>query len=282
MRDDEVLIRDNIGLPPKTNIFQAELKAIQLACETLYSHPIYGGRKPIELIIFSDSLSSLQALASTEIKNKVVKETHDMLNDLGSMTQLELCWIKAHNNYKGNEIADEEAKIGTTKPINTNVPLPKSEINKLIRESTHEIWKSRWKTQIMSTTTRRLMPELNLNLATQIMKLSRYDMSIAIQYLTGHNFLLHHEKKMVSGEARRKFLNSKCRLCNREEELTEHMLFSCDALAVKRADTLGKYFLDPNKDQQKLDDVISFIKSADLSNHPIPEGHLTNLNAPTI
>ena len=107
-------------------------------------------------------------------------------------------------------------------------------------------------------------------------------MSIAIQYLTGHNFLLHHEKKMVSGEARRKFFNSKCRLCNREEESTEHMLFSCDALAIKRADTLGKYFLDPHKDPLKLDDVISFIKSADLTNHPIPEGHLTNLNPPSI
>ena len=33
----------------------------------------------MELIIFSDSLSSLQALVSTEIKNSVVKETHDLL-----------------------------------------------------------------------------------------------------------------------------------------------------------------------------------------------------------
>ena len=61
----------------------------------------------MELIIFSDSLSSLQALASTEIKNKVVRDTHDMLNDLGY--NVELCWIKAHNDYKGNEIANQEA-----------------------------------------------------------------------------------------------------------------------------------------------------------------------------
>ena len=40
MRDEEVLIRDNIGLTPKANIFQAALKAIELACETLYTHPI--------------------------------------------------------------------------------------------------------------------------------------------------------------------------------------------------------------------------------------------------
>ena len=107
-------------------------------------------------------------------------------------------------------------------------------------------------------------------------------MSIAIQYLSGHNFLLHHEKKMTNGEARKNFLNSKCRLCNREEETTEHMIFKCDALAVKRADTLGAYFIDHTKDRLNLQDIISFIKSADLTNYPIPDGHLTNLNPPPL
>ena len=42
MRDNEVLVRDNVGLPEKTNIFYAELRAIQLACEVLSDHPIFG------------------------------------------------------------------------------------------------------------------------------------------------------------------------------------------------------------------------------------------------
>ena len=118
------------------------------------------------------------------------------------------------------------------------------------------------------------MPELETELPKQIMKLCRYDMSIAIQYLSGHNFLLHHEKTITRGED--------CRLCNSEEETTQHMIFHCDALAVKRADTLGKYFLDPKKDKLDIRNVIEFIKSADLTSHPIPEGHLTNLNPPSI
>ena len=150
MRDDEVLIRDNIGLSPKANIFQAELKAIQLTCDVLDSHPIYGVPS-LELIIFSDSLSSLQALASSEIKNKVVKETHDKLNELGARTKLELCWIKAHNNYKGNEIADQEAKLGTLKPVNTPVPLPKRELYNIIEASTCEKWQNRWKKTIQKS-----------------------------------------------------------------------------------------------------------------------------------
>ena len=71
-----------------------------------------------------------------------------------------------------------------------------------------------------------LVPEISPILASEIMKLCRNDMSMAVQYLTGHNFLLHHEKKMVTGEERKKFLNSKCRLCNRDEESTEHMIFN--------------------------------------------------------
>ena len=72
-----------------------------------------------------------------------------------------------------------------------------------------------------------------------------------MQYLSGHNFLLHHERKMTRGDDRKHFLNSKCQLCNGEEELTEHMIFDCDALAVKRVDTLGNYFFDPKKDKLK-------------------------------
>ena len=48
MRDDEVLVEENIGLPAKSNIFQAELRAIQLACDVLSNHPIYGGTSLIE------------------------------------------------------------------------------------------------------------------------------------------------------------------------------------------------------------------------------------------
>ena len=114
-------------------------------------------------------------------------------------------------------------------------------------------------------------------------------MSIASQYITGHNFLLHHQKKMINGEARKKFTNSKCRLFNREEKTTEHMLFKCDALAVTnralavtRANTLGVYFLNFVKDRLNLEEVITFLKTADLAYQQISEGHLTNLNPPTI
>ena len=85
MRDNEVLVRESIGLSTKTITFPAELRATQLAWEVLSAHHIFGNfSKPIELIIFSNSLSSLQALALTEIKKtSAIKKTHDLLNNLG-------------------------------------------------------------------------------------------------------------------------------------------------------------------------------------------------------
>ena len=256
--------------------------AIQLACITLDRHPIFGNHSPMELIIFSDSLSSIQALSKTEINNKIVLDTLEALNALGKRTRLMLKWIKAHNNYKGNEIADTQAKLGATKPAQVRVPIPKSEINNVIKSNTMKIWSNRYANQFKSSTMEILVPSLEPYLSAQLMKLSRLDLSIAVQYLTGHNFLLHHEKKMKTGNDRANFLNAKCRLCNREEETTQHMIFGCDALAKSRADTLGKYFIDPRIDKLDIHDVIKFIKAVDLPSKSIPEGHLTDLNPPTL
>ena len=102
-------------------------------------------------------------------------------------------WCKnrhtAHNNYKGNEIADQEAKMGTTKPITSQLPIPKSEISNIIRANTAQLWKERWAKQLKSKTMEYLLPDIETKLPNQIMKLCGYDMSIAIQYLSGHNFL---------------------------------------------------------------------------------------------
>ena len=98
-----------------------------------------------------------------------------------------------------------------------------------------------------------------------------------ISFLSGHNFLLHHEKKMVRPELQHLFTNSKCRLCNLEEETAEHIILKCEALIWKRAECLGKYFMDAKIDKLQPLNVLSLIKKADIINRDIPEGHLTRI-----
>ena len=85
-------------------------------------------------------------------------ETHEALNDLGERTQLMLKWIKAHNNYKGNDIADEEAKLGTNKPVLTNLPLPKREVYNIIEEHTRNLWQEKWKKNYKKQNYRKISP----------------------------------------------------------------------------------------------------------------------------
>ena len=79
--------------------------------------------------------------------------------------------------------------MGTTKPITSQLPIPKSEISNIIRANTAQLWKERWAKQLKSKTMEYLLPDIETKLPNQIMKLCGYDMSIAIQYLSGHNFL---------------------------------------------------------------------------------------------
>ena len=68
--------------------------------------------------------------------------------------------------------------------------------------------------QFKSKTMEIIVPELDRNLFNQLMKLTRNDQHIAV--LTGHNFLLHHEKNMQTGDAHKNFLNFRCRISNRD------------------------------------------------------------------
>ena len=69
------------------------------------------------------------------------------------------------------------------------------------------------------------MPTRGLNLVQQIMKLSRYDMSISIQSIPGHKFasMMRRKWQQVNQE---RYSSNPCADCVTErEESTDHMLF---------------------------------------------------------
>ena len=91
-----------------TTVFQAEIIAINEACkkfiDTKQSNMLY-------IKIFSDSQAAILALNSNTVTSSLVKQTIITLNQLADSTQrVELCWIKAHVGYDGNEKADQLAR----------------------------------------------------------------------------------------------------------------------------------------------------------------------------
>jgi len=109
---------ESVRLPNNTSIFRAELHAIMLAVRLIRK------RKEKNFIIFSDSMSSLQALNGFKLELDLIR---NILKDYLHLTAIGktvmLCWIPSHVNIPGNEKADCAAKSALSLPI-TNMRFP--------------------------------------------------------------------------------------------------------------------------------------------------------------
>ena len=121
-------------------VYQTELTAIHEACKYLstYTHT--------NIIIWSDSLSSIQAISSLSTRSRTARDCYDSLNALGSTNTLEIRWIAAHIGLWGNEKADELAKLGTTSESTLNCPIPQSHIKRLIDDKVNRLNQESWLT----------------------------------------------------------------------------------------------------------------------------------------
>jgi len=79
-------------------------------------------------VVFSDSLSSLQAIQSCKVENplilKILKDHSQLVNSGKSTT---FCWISSYVGIRGNEDADIAAKAGLDVAI-TNMRFPVSDL----------------------------------------------------------------------------------------------------------------------------------------------------------
>jgi ribonuclease HI len=88
-------------------VFQAELDAIEMACEFAIQ------QAPLPVTILSDSQAAIMATANPLITSRTVLRTVNALNALvthGSSVLLQ--WVRGHNGVEGNEVADPLANNG--------------------------------------------------------------------------------------------------------------------------------------------------------------------------
>ena len=177
-------------------------------------------------------------------------------------------WIKAHVNHEGNEIADEEVKIGTTRINIQTVPQSKAEINNLIDTHIREVWnkeyseaKARRKdgtTKESYLQTKIFFPVTDKYKSKEIMNLNRYELGLIVRYITGFAHLRKQNYRI--GEA----IDFTCRYCGHEEESPSHLITSCPALWKQRLDHLGNFILDKDNPTWTVKGLTSFIKSINL------------------
>ena len=217
-------------LPDYCTVYQTELTAIIEACKYLSTYT------NTHIIIWSDSLSSIQAISSLSTRSRTTRDCYDSLNALGSTNTLEIRWIAAHIGLWGNEKADELAKHGTTSESTLKCPIPQSYIKRLIDDKVTRMNQETWLTDgprhtklTLGHKHANIIKNLNTTLSN-----NRQNYRTAVHLITGHCGLNKHLHTI------RKSSTSACPMCGDEEETVSHFLGQCPAIAQIR----GQYFQD--------------------------------------
>ncbi|KAJ8726286.1 hypothetical protein PYW07_000984 [Mythimna separata] len=137
--------------PPEASVFTGECIGILEAIHYIKSHQI------TRSVIFSDSLSSIQALKQNQIHSKIhsqiIVDIKNLLFDcFQNGLDIEIAWIPGHSGIVGNECADSLAKYATSNPADRkhyvvhNYDLRNGAKPKLFNSWT-ETWKTTSKTK---------------------------------------------------------------------------------------------------------------------------------------
>jgi len=88
-----------------------------MAIQEAMTHLDTSAHHDIDIFIFSDSQAPLRALDSYTTNSKTISECRKSLTEMTTHLRINLIWVPGHRNIKGNCIADELARQGTTADI---------------------------------------------------------------------------------------------------------------------------------------------------------------------
>ena len=208
--------------------YDAEIQGLIYAVEAVHQHFVSDQGEPNDVVMFTDSLSTLQALENLENENDFGIE-HLALSIDGLLAsyavQLTLQWIPGHCDLQGNERADRLAKEGARK-MQPEKPTSYKTVRRILKSNTRNEWLKRWRD---GETGRVVFQELKEpNPKDNINSLSRKEQSAIFQLRTGHSKLNYHLNRFDPIHP------PHCRNCTHPYETTEHVLFECLGLKKDR------------------------------------------------
>ena len=187
--------------------YQAELLAICTAAE----HLLESRKKMGNIAIFTDSLSTLQALNSAD-PEQMIQGLHSSFAKLTAQSSVSLQWVPVHVGLIGNKKADRLAKIGSQAPQTQN-PVTYREAKTLL----HSRYNGDWKKYNGGY-------QANLD---PIWRLGRAQQTTIFRLRTGHCGLSAHLKRIGISDI------SLCE-CRQADQTPDHVLQSCPKYAKGR------------------------------------------------
>ena len=247
-------------LPDYCSVYQAELTAIREACNFIKEETNK------HIIIWTDSLSSLMAIRSNNIRSKTVVNCLTAIRNIATTNTVELRWIAAHTGLWGNERADELAKLGSTLDNILFCPFPQSRIKHLINSKVQVLDNNKWTKNkhnhtdsIIGSNEPSVISQLNNN---YIKKRNSY--RTILHMITGHCGLNKHLHNIKRSDTKM------CPNCEETEETVEHFLGQCPATALLRENTFYHHYLT-SRDifrRYSLSSIIKFIRLTNRFSDP--------------
>ena len=122
-------------LPKVATVFSAEIRAIII---TLIEVQRIRNRK---YTIFSDSLSSLQAIVNYNHQSPMIVKVQNLINECTNMhKQITFCWVPSHLVIEGNEWADVAAKEAPEAAIQQVGSLPHTDYYPIYKTALKQRW----------------------------------------------------------------------------------------------------------------------------------------------
>ena len=216
-------------------VFQAECHAIINGLSQLDSVP------NDEVTVLTDNQAVVKSLANPNTTTKTVKLLKATLNHHATHRKITVRWIRAHVGHYGNELADEQAKQGSTHQTHGPEPLAylsKSQLNSIIHAHSTREWQERWNNRKDSRQSAIFFPDLDPKRSKDILNLPKNKIGLVVRALTGHDHRTRHNSILEGAQP------PPCRLCKTHVETPSHLIISCPALLHHRAFTFKSYTAD--------------------------------------
>ena len=211
-KNDYIIEEGNLFLYDAT-VYQSELKAIEMTLNEIESNKKFSRND--SFLIHSDSLSALMSLKGRKWVSKTTAQIRDKLNTLPNV---ELTWVKGHNETTGNELADMLAKSGnkTTNINKIHCPIPYTNHKKLIRTKMMSEWQKSWENEPTCEHTKEFVKEVGQ--FKDLLQYDRNNLSNVVNFMTGHIALKKHLNNIG------KVSDDKCRGCMGFPETPSHLM----------------------------------------------------------
>ena len=168
------------------SIYTAELQVILFPLKQVYQS------KEKKFMIFSDSLSALQALKNLKTDHPLLIQIQELLHKINAdKKETIFMWVPRHIGIRGNEAADTAAKEALNiEPTAGLVPF--SDLKPLTSKYVCEVWQREWdEAGLISNKFHEILPRISGKLLSFCN--TRKENTVLNRLHIGHSYLTNHE-----------------------------------------------------------------------------------------